>query len=50
MLFVLFGAFMREAAPASSSWDFAMSITGHTAGGPGKVSIISSSLFGTVFR
>jgi TRAP transporter 4TM/12TM fusion protein len=28
--------------------DFAMSITGHTAGGPGKVAIVSSSLFGTV--
>jgi TRAP transporter 4TM/12TM fusion protein len=25
-----------------------MSITGHTAGGPGKVSVVSSSLFGTV--
>ena len=28
--------------------DFALSITGHTAGGPGKVAIVSSSLFGTV--
>jgi TRAP transporter 4TM/12TM fusion protein len=28
--------------------DFALSITGHTAGGPGKVSVVSSSLFGTV--
>jgi TRAP transporter 4TM/12TM fusion protein len=28
--------------------DFSMSITGHTAGGPGKVAIVSSSLFGTV--
>lgn len=28
--------------------DFAMAITGHTAGGPGKVAIVSSSLFGTV--
>ena len=25
-----------------------MSITGHTAGGPGKVSVVSSSLFGTI--
>jgi TRAP transporter 4TM/12TM fusion protein len=28
--------------------DFAMALTGHTAGGPGKVSVVSSSLFGTV--
>lgn len=28
--------------------DFAMAITGHTAGGPGKVSVVSSSLFGTI--
>jgi TRAP transporter 4TM/12TM fusion protein len=28
--------------------DFAMGITGHTAGGPGKVSVVSSSLFGTI--
>jgi TRAP transporter 4TM/12TM fusion protein len=28
--------------------DFALSLTGHTAGGPGKVSVISSSLFGTI--
>ncbi len=28
--------------------DFAMSLTGHTAGGPGKVSCVSSALFGTI--
>jgi TRAP transporter 4TM/12TM fusion protein len=28
--------------------DFAMSLTGHSAGGPGKVSVVSSSLFGTI--
>jgi TRAP transporter 4TM/12TM fusion protein len=28
--------------------DFALAITGHTAGGPGKVSVVSSALFGTV--
>jgi TRAP transporter 4TM/12TM fusion protein len=28
--------------------DFAMALTGHTAGGPGKVSVVSSSLFGTI--
>jgi TRAP transporter 4TM/12TM fusion protein len=28
--------------------DFALSLTGHTAGGPGKVSCVSSALFGTI--
>src|SRR4029078_1574773 len=28
--------------------DSSMSLTGHTAGGPGKVAIVSSALFGTV--
>jgi len=48
MLFVLFGAFMERSGTGQLFMDFAMSITGHTAGGPGKVSIVSSSLFGTV--
>ena len=48
MLFVLFGAFMERSGTGQLFMDFAMSITGHAAGGPGKVSIVSSSLFGTV--
>jgi TRAP transporter 4TM/12TM fusion protein len=48
MLFVLFGAFMERSGTGQLFMDFAMSLTGHTAGGPGKVSIVSSSLFGTV--
>ena len=48
MLFVLFGAFMERSGTGQLFMDFAMSITGHTAGGPGKVAIVSSSLFGTV--
>ena len=48
MLFVLFGSFMERTGTGQLFMDFAMSITGHTAGGPGKVSIVSSSLFGTV--
>lgn len=48
MLFVLFGAFMEKSGTGRLFMDFAMSITGHTAGGPGKVAIVSSSLFGTV--
>ncbi len=48
MLFVLFGAFMEKSGTGQLFMDFSMSITGHTAGGPGKVAVISSSLFGTV--
>jgi TRAP transporter 4TM/12TM fusion protein len=48
MLFVLFGAFMEKSGVGKLFMDFALSLTGHTAGGPGKVSVISSSLFGTV--
>ncbi|HRJ68821.1 MAG TPA: TRAP transporter permease [Beijerinckiaceae bacterium] len=48
MIFVLFGAFMERTGTGQLFMDFAMSITGHTAGGPGKVSVVSSSLFGTI--
>lgn len=48
MLFVLFGSFMERSGTGQLFMDFALSITGHTAGGPGKVSVVSSSLFGTV--
>lgn len=48
MLFVLFGAFMEKSGTGQLFMDFAMSLTGHAAGGPGKVAVVSSSLFGTV--
>jgi TRAP transporter 4TM/12TM fusion protein len=48
MLFVVFGAFMERSGTGQLFMDFALAITGHTAGGPGKVSVVSSSLFGTV--
>ena len=48
MLFVLFGAFMERSGTGQLFMDFAMSITGSQAGGPGKVAVVSSSLFGTV--
>ena len=36
MLFVLFGAFMERSGTGQLFMDFAMSLTGHTAGGPGQ--------------
>jgi TRAP transporter 4TM/12TM fusion protein len=48
IMFVLFGAFMERTGIGQLFMDFALSLTGHTAGGPGKVAVVSSSLFGTV--
>jgi TRAP transporter 4TM/12TM fusion protein len=48
MLFVLFGAFMERSGTGQLFMDFSMAITGRYAGGPGKVAVVSSSLFGTV--
>jgi TRAP transporter 4TM/12TM fusion protein len=48
MVFVLFGSFMERTGTGQLFMDFALAITGHTAGGPGKVSVVSSSLFGTI--
>src|SRR5690606_391604 len=48
MIFVLFGAFMERTGTGSLFMDFALAVTGRSAGGPGKVAVVSSSLFGTV--
>jgi TRAP transporter 4TM/12TM fusion protein len=48
ILFVLFGSFMEKSGTGQLFMDFALALTGHTAGGPGKVAVVSSSLFGTV--
>jgi len=48
IIFVLFGSFMERTGTGQLFMDFALSITGHTAGGPGKVAVVSSSLFGTI--
>jgi TRAP transporter 4TM/12TM fusion protein len=48
LIFVLFGSAMERTGTGQLFMDFAMSLTGHTAGGPGKVAVVSSSLFGTI--
>jgi TRAP transporter 4TM/12TM fusion protein len=48
LIFVVFGSFMERTGVGQLFMDFAMALTGHSAGGPGKVSVISSSLFGTI--
>ncbi len=48
IIFVLFGSFMEKSGTGRLFMDFALSITGQYAGGPGKVAVVSSSLFGTI--
>jgi TRAP transporter 4TM/12TM fusion protein len=48
LIFVLFGSFMERAGTGQLFMDFALAITGFSAGGPGKVAVVSSSLFGTI--
>jgi TRAP transporter 4TM/12TM fusion protein len=48
VIFVLFGAFMERSGTGKLFMEFALSLTGRSAGGPGKVAVLSSSLFGSV--
>jgi len=48
MLFILFGALVERTGTGKLFMNFAMSLTGHTAGGPAKVACVTSGLFGTV--
>jgi len=47
-VFVIFGSFLRSSGVGNYFIEFANSIVGWARGGPAKVAIISSSLFGTV--
>lgn len=47
-IFVVFGSFMERTGTGKLFMDFALALTGRQAGGPGKVSVVSSSLFGTI--
>lgn len=48
MLFILFGAFVERSGAGQLFMDFALALTGSSAGGPAKVAVVTSSLFGTV--
>jgi TRAP transporter 4TM/12TM fusion protein len=48
MLFILFGSFVEKSGAGKLFMDFALALAGHTSGGPAKVAVITSSLFGTV--
>ncbi|GAB4232592.1 MAG: TRAP transporter permease [Deltaproteobacteria bacterium] len=47
-LFILLGAFLEQAGIISFFSDLAMSVVGHTKGGPAKVAVVSSGLLGMV--
>lgn len=47
-LFVIFGGFLQASGVGKFFIDFAFSIAGRTRGGPGKVSVVTSALFGTI--
>jgi TRAP transporter 4TM/12TM fusion protein len=48
ILFVIFGAFLEKCGTGQFFMDFARALTGGARGGPGKISVVSSSLFGTI--
>ncbi len=48
VLFILFGAFVERSGAGKLFMDFAISLTGHSVGGPAKVACITSGLFGSV--
>ncbi|HET6519930.1 MAG TPA: TRAP transporter large permease subunit, partial [Geminicoccaceae bacterium] len=48
ILFILFGALVERTGTGKLFMDFAMSLTGHTPGGPAKVAVITSGLFGSI--
>lgn len=47
-MFVVFGSFLQVSGVGKFFTDFALSITGKSRGGPSKMAIVSSSLFGMI--
>jgi len=48
ILFVFFGAFLEKCGAQRFFIDFPLAAVGHKIGGPGKVSVIASGLFGSI--
>ena len=48
ILFVLFGAFLEKCGAQKFFVDFPLAAVGHRIGGPGKVAVIASGLFGSI--
>lgn len=47
-LFLIFATFMEKTGTGQFINDFALSLAGRSAGGPAKVSVVTSALFGTI--
>jgi TRAP transporter 4TM/12TM fusion protein len=48
ILFIVFGAFLEKSGAGQFFMDFANGLAGAQRGGPGKVAVVSSSMFGTI--
>jgi TRAP transporter 4TM/12TM fusion protein len=48
LLFVIFGAFLEKCGAEKFFIDYPLAAVGHKTGGPGKVSVIASGLFGSI--
>jgi TRAP transporter 4TM/12TM fusion protein len=48
LLFVLFGAFLEKCGARKFFIDFPLAAVGHKIGGPGKVAVVASGLFGSI--
>jgi len=48
ILFVIFGAFLEKSGAQRFFIDFPLAAVGHKIGGPGKVAVIASGLFGSI--
>ena len=48
LLFVIFGAFLNKCGAQKFFIDFPLAAVGHKVGGPGKVAVVASGLFGSI--
>jgi len=48
ILFIFFGAFLQKSGAGRFFIDFPLAIAGRTAGGPAKVAVMASALFGSI--
>ncbi|MBU0680000.1 MAG: TRAP transporter fused permease subunit [Proteobacteria bacterium] len=48
ILFVIFGAFLEKCGAQKFFIDFPLAAVGHKIGGPGKVAVVASGLFGSI--
>jgi TRAP transporter 4TM/12TM fusion protein len=48
ILFIIFGSFLEKSGAGQFFMHFANAVAGGARGGPGKVAVVSSSLFGTI--